>query len=613
MAMKGKFFKFRVGILFPFLFLFLFYSCKKEDEVIPPTGPILDLSVSSVVDKANAGVDSLITYTISAKNPGSKDAPEVIVLDTLSDGLILQSAVAQKGTYDAQTGKWTIGDLSKNATLTLTIKAKIMAYGNIVNKVNITGKVTDNNAKNNSSITTVTTNLVGLSKDQNWTYEMFAAMKDIYLWTDALPAVLDAKKNTIPETTLEYLSGLKINPETGRAIDHYSFLDKIGNLSGEISQGTASGDYGFMITAAYNSLQQVSFFVTYVYKKSPAGVAGVARSYEIVSVNGSTAVHPEATSDGYLVSTSIGYTTVVNALFNSSVASFGFKKPDGTTLNTSLSAGSYSINSVLCDSTYTVDTKKVGYVVFNQFLGASSQTELTNTIAKFQAAGVQYLIVDLRYNGGGSVETCEKFSSLLAPSAANGKPMYTYKMNTALTQSAASQKENLTTNFAKTNTFEPTQIYFIVSGSTASASELLINNLRPYYAGNLFLIGQTTYGKPCGFWSTPIGYTDTQTTTKEGYDLYAVSFEMVNANNEGGYYAGMTPGTAKYPGVLANDSFWLPWGDMTDASLAQAISHISGGAFKVSAPSRVKSIHVTSLSTIDRQFKGMIDFRKHLK
>jgi len=95
--------------------------------------------------------------------------------------------------------------------------------------------------------------------------------------------------------------------------------------------------------------------------------------------------------------------------------------------------------------------------------------------------------------------------------------------------------------------------------------------------------------------------------------LYAVSFETVNANSEGGYYAGMTPGTAKYPGVAAHDSFWLPWGDVTDASLAQAISHISGGAFKASAKSRVKSVHVTPLSTIDHQFKGMIDFRKHLK
>ena len=451
-----------------------------------------------------------------------------------------------------------------------------------------------------------------LTQEQKWTSEEFTAMQSIYLWTDVLPATLDPTKYTTADKALEYLTGLKINSQTGQAIDHYSFLDKIGNLSGTITQGTASGDYGFMVVAGYNSAQQVSFFVNYVYKNSPAGVAGVVRSSEIVNINGSSAVHPEVDSRGYLVATSAGYTNMVNALFSSTSASFGFKKPDGATLTASLSVADYPINSVLCDSVFTVGTKEVGYMVFNQFLGASSQTELTNTINKFQDDGVKYLIVDLRYNGGGSVETCEKFSSMLAPASANGKMMYTYKMNTALTQYYISKNENFTTNFTKTNTFEPIELYFIVSGNTASASELLINNLRPYYTGKLFLIGSTTYGKPCGFWSTPIGYTEKQTTTKEGYDLYAVSFETVNANNEGGYYTGMTPETAKYPGVLAYDSYNLAWGDANDLCLAQAIHHISTGAFKVSSTlQKVKQVNSTSFNTLDRQFKGMIDFRKH--
>jgi len=452
-----------------------------------------------------------------------------------------------------------------------------------------------------------------LTQEQKWASEVFTAMQAIYLWNDALPATLDVTKYTTTGKALEYLSGLKINSETGQAIDHYSFLDKIGNLSGEITQGISSGDYGFMITPAYNSSNQVSFYVTYVYKNSPAGLAGVARSYEIVSVNGSDAVHPEVTTDGYLVSTSIGYTNIVNALFNSSTASFVFKKPDETTLTTSLNVGTYTINSVLYDAVLEVGTKKVGYVVFNQFLGTSSETELTNTIEKFQASDVKDLIVDLRYNGGGSVQTCEKLSNMLVPSEANGKTMYSYKMNTDLTQYFVSQNENTTVNYTKTNAFQPTAIYFIVSGSTASAAELLINNLLPYYVNNLFLIGQTTYGKPCGFWSTPIGYTEKQTTTKKGYDLYAVSFEAVNANKEGGYYTGMTPGTTKYPGVLAYDSFWLPWGDLNDACLAQAVNRISSGTFKASASLKSKSVNVAPVSTIDRQFKGMIDFRKHLK
>ena len=610
--MKCKLFKFRFDVLFLFLFLFLFFSCKK-DEVTGPRGPIVDLSVASVVNKTSSAIDSLVTYTISAKNLGPNNAQEVVVVDSLPDGLMILSSTPETGSYNAQTGKWTIGDLNKNATSVLTIKAKVVSYGDIVNQVRITGKVTDNNAKNDSSTTTVTISLTGLSKEQTWTYDMFSAMKAVYLWNDALPAVLDPRKYTTADDALTYLSGLKINPETGSAIDHYSFLDKIGNLSGEISGGTASGDYGFMITAGYNSTGEVSFFVTYVYSNSPAGQAGVIRGCEITKVNGSDAVHPEVDSQGYLVPSSVGYVNVVNALFYSTTASFSFAKPDGTTLATSLSVASYPINSVLYANVFSTGSKKIGYMVFNQFLGTSSQTELTNTINKFQSSGVQYLIVDLRYNGGGSVETCEKFCNLIAPVSANGKTMYSYKMNAALMQLYASEKVSLTSVFEKNNSFQPTQIYFIVSGRTASASELLINNLRPYYSGNLFLIGQTTYGKPCGFWATPIGYTETQTTTKEGYDLYAVSFESVNANNEGGYYAGMTPGTAKYPGIKAYDSYYLPWGDVSDASLAQAISHISGGAFKVSSQSKVKAINTTAISSVDRQFKGMIDFRKHLK
>jgi len=450
-----------------------------------------------------------------------------------------------------------------------------------------------------------------LTQEQQWTSDVFSAMKAIYLWNDALPATLDTTHYNTPEKALGYLSSLKINPETGQVIDHYSFLDKIGNLSGEINQGTASGDYGFMVTPAYNASNQVSFFVTYVYKNSPAGLAGVARTYEIIRINENDLVHPEVI-DTYLDPTSAGYINMMNAFYYSNTASFTFKKPNGDTLTTSLNVGSYAINSVLYDTIFTVGSRKVGYMVFNQFLGASAQTELTNTINSFQGGGVQDLIVDLRYNGGGSVETCEKFSSLIAPSSANGKTMYTYILNPDLTQYYVSQHENFTTNFTKTNTFQPAKIYFIVSGNTASASELLINNLRPYYAGNLFLIGQTTYGKPCGFWATPIGYTATQTTTKEGYDLYAVSFEAINSNGEGGYYTGMTPGTTNYPGVVAYDSYWLPWGNLNDASLAQAINHISGGSFRTnSTQSRVKSVKVNPIFTIDRQFKGMIDFRKH--
>jgi hypothetical protein len=176
--------------------------------------------------------------------------------------------------------------------------------------------------------------------------------------------------------------------------------------------------------------------------------------------------------------------------------------------------------------------------------------------------------------------------------------MYSYKLNKLLT--SQEKPSDLVYNYTKSNTFEPTEIYFIVGGGTASASELLINNLKPYYPGKLFLIGNTTYGKPCGFWATPIGYEEQQTTPKEGYDMYAVSFETVNSNNEGGYYSGMTPS------IDVRDMIGYQWGDIADPRLSQALFHIENGSFYTTKSSSYKN---QALKTdIDRRFKGMIDF-----
>lgn len=449
--------------------------------------------------------------------------------------------------------------------------------------------------------------LSDLEKEQKWSQEVYDNMKDIYLWNDALPSSFDKAQYTTADDALTYLTSFKKN-SSGVAIDRYSFLDKIGSLSSEISQGTASGDYGFMVAGVLDSTTKVvSFVVNYVYKKSPAGMAGVERSYEVVGINGSTDVHPTIGSDGYLESSSNAYQSMSNALFNSSSAKFTFKRPDGTTMDVSLNTGSYTINAVLCDSVYSVSSKKVGYVVFNQFLGTTAQAELTNVMTKFESKGVEYVIVDLRYNGGGAVLTCEMFSNLLAPKSATAKVMYKYSMNAQQTSKYTTQ--SLITNYNKTNSLQPKAIYFIVGSRTASASELLINNLRPYFPGNIYLIGKTTYGKPCGFRATPIGYTEDQTTTKEGYDLYAVSFSMVNANGEGEYYSGMTPGSVQYPGTMAEDGFY-PWADTNDGCLSQAIYHIANGVFKSSKSANVRSLQTkTVFNTLDRQFNGMIDFK----
>ena len=89
--------------------------------------------------------------------------------------------------------------------------------------------------------------------------------------------------------------------------------------------------------------------------------------------------------------------------------------------------------------------------------------------------------------------------------------------------------ENSTNHFQKAGSVSLSKVYFIISSSTASASELLINNLKPYM--DVRLIGPSkTHGKPVGFFPIENG---------EWY-VFPVSFRTVNKNGEGNYYNGFT-------------------------------------------------------------------------
>ncbi len=365
----------------------------------------------------------------------------------------------------------------------------------------------------------------------------------------------------------------------GKPYDKYSFLDN-GETAGEIQQGVA-GDIGLQVTYAYDANNNIVLVVLYADKNSPAGLAGVKRGWTITAVNGQSVAY-----DG---SNGPNVNRVVNAVYYDAQASFTFKKQDATSTTLTLAKAQYQINPVLFDSVYTISGKKVGYFVFYTFSNVTNngtatltKQELTRVFNNFKAQNITSLVVDLRYNGGGSVNTTEFLDSMIAPASVAGKEMYHYLYNDKLTAQKTQVGLEDKVYFKAGGSLNLQNVFFVTGNHTASASELTINNLKPYM--NVQLVGDTTFGKPVGFFTFHISIFKSG-VEKDLADLYAINFETRNANNEGGYFNGL------YPDKVAHDYIGTPWGDDNgDENLKKIFNFISTGSYgrTMATPDKLK-------------------------
>lgn len=376
--------------------------------------------------------------------------------------------------------------------------------------------------------------------------------KDLYLWYNQIPSTFDARSYADPAAIMTAIRQYSTEPGFSGPVDRWSFAMKKtawDSLSGGLSStfsginDNSNGDFGLGVF--FNA--EGDLRVKYVERESPAGVAGIRRSWRITKINGSTNI------------TTSNSTFIVDNVYNSTQSTFTFIKPDGSTVNITLNAAHYKEHPVFLDTVYTVNTKKTGYLVFNSFLGDTTEikNEFSRVINRFTSQNVSDVIVDLRYNGGGYVSMQEKLANYLVSSSANNNVMMKQQYNDK------HSNYNSTFYFRKTGSLNLSRIFFIVSSSTASASELLINNLKPYM--DVKLIGPTnTHGKPVGFFPIPVG----------DWYIFPVSFRSTNASGTGNYFSGFAPDSK------VNDGLTKDWGDITESCLASAIKYISSGAFR---------------------------------
>lgn len=461
--------------------------------------------------------------------------------------------------------------------------------------------------------------------------------REDYYWYDQLPTYTAFNPRGITgstdldalQTEVNKLSQYAINPTTQGPYEYYfrnpgeakySFIDE-GETSTRLSAVT--GDFGF--APFYNPYDNNDLRIKYVYAGSPADLAKIKRGYRIKSINGRTALNGT-------VAANVNF--VVNAYSESSSITMQLQRPDSSLFTVTLNTATYKINPVIKHREFNLGAgKKVGYIVFNSFVSLkSAQDTLSNVFQSFAADGVTDLVVDLRYNGGGYVETAEYLSNLIAPSSATNTVMYTAYYNSILTgdkevlldkqwrRDDNNQPYNYgqidysvsgnTFRFNKQGNLNVARVYFLVTEATASASELTINNLRAVSGLNVQLIGSTTYGKPVGFFDIDINK----------YEMFIPEFETKNGNNEGGYYSGMTPAATGYPGKYAVDDLTKDFGDSTEYLLSEALKNVKLGAYSTSNV-QVQSIGTGPTSTTSllesklnaRAFNGMIVSKHKLK
>lgn len=396
-------------------------------------------------------------------------------------------------------------------------------------------------------VTTVTTLSPAALKDS-----MLFYARDIYLWNDQLPVGFTTANFEGPEELMKGIRPYSLETGTTTPADRWSFAikkeewDKMSAGLNLLVQDNhdIEGDFGFQVFFRDEGDLRIRF----VEPNSPAGAAGLRRGWRVLGINGNTNM------------TTNNAPFIIKSIYESASTELHIQKPDGSTDKKQIHAATYKKDPVYLDTVYLAGGKNVGYLVFTSFLGDEPQVanKLVQAIASFTAQGVEELIVDLRYNGGGYVALQEKLANLLVPASADGSMMMQQQFNNTNSQ------RNTITNFRKSGSLNLSRIYFIVGPATASASELLINNLKPYM--DVRLVGPgNTHGKPVGYFPIPVG--------KEWYS-FPVSFRTLNSRGEGNYFTGITVNAQVADGLDAD------WGDRNESCLASALRNISIGRYK---------------------------------
>lgn len=358
-----------------------------------------------------------------------------------------------------------------------------------------------------------------------WNY-----MRERYLWNDRMPQNIDPNLFATPQLLLDGIIFKQSDRFTNIVKDDGARLN-------QITTGSAAG-YGVLMG---QDAQRNWRFLS-VFPNSPASEAGLTRGMRIISVDGRPTNAMERP-----------------ALSTTASSQIEVEDTEGKIRTITATPRTYTQQPVIHTEIRSVGTRKIAYLVYQSFT-QPSDAALNSAFARFKSENVNELIIDLRYNGGGLVRTLQLLGSMIIPTNAVGRPLLRNQNN------ERNSRENSDVLFDNNpNRLNLNKVVFIATGNSASASEILINSVRPFMTAAV--VGSRTFGK---FVGGPI-------MVEQNHTFSPITFRTTNSVGEV-FYEGIEPNFAATEDAARN------WGDPRDPIFGAALHYTINGSFNGFVP-----------------------------
>lgn len=416
---------------------------------------------------------------------------------------------------------------------------------------------------------------------------VWKGMNSEYYWQQDVPSLNDSK-NDIQDDYFTYLNGFSDPDNLFESLlykkgveDRFSWFVEDYKVQNASFRGI-SDSYGFEfgLTRICSDCSEVIGFVTYVIPDSPASDAEIKRGDIFHSFNGTDLT--------------IENITVINAFYNDSQISMEFSSIVNEVVTPNNKSVSLTIREVIENPVFYSDVitnsggTKIGYLVYNGFKYTFHE-ELNNIFAEFKAQNIQELVLDLRYNGGGSILTSAYLASMIFGGAntqevfakliynnknANENGAYPF-FDTARIYDKNGDYSNLDNVINRLTNLS--RLFVITSDDTASASEMIISGLSPFM--QIVKVGTTTYGKNVGSYTVYDSPDFSQQNANPNHTMamQPITFKVFNKLDESEYTLGFDPDYE----LIEYVSDMKPFGDLEEPLLSTALNVISGNLAKV--------------------------------